>query len=72
MTRRLIAATILALALAGCDLTTRTEDCTAEGGQVVLDDTTYKVRDGKRSVIREYECTRDGVELFEWKVETRA
>ncbi|GEM_PF-3946808 len=72
MIRHLTAAAVLVLTLAGCDLTTRSEECADQGGQVVLDDTTYKTRAGTRLVVREYECVKDDVELFEWKVEARA
>lgn len=61
----------LSAALAGRKARTSEQECLHRGGEVIADDVKYTVgKNGKRIVTREFECVKDGVELFEW--ETRA
>ncbi|GLY08332.1 hypothetical protein [Actinoplanes sp. NBRC 101535] len=65
---RSIALTIaLALSLLGtaaCE--SRRDECARRGGQVVTDVET-KTKNGKTRTYTEYECVKDGEELFEWR-----
>ncbi len=63
----LLALTLGLTTLAGCNYVTREEKCTDNGGTVTRDLDSIKVKNGKTTTTWEYECTRNGVEIDEWK-----
>jgi hypothetical protein len=52
--------------LAGCGPTDKAAECHRQGG-VIEKEVETKFKNGKRTTKIEYECMKDGVELFEWK-----
>lgn len=70
--RALATLLLLTLALAGCNMPDPAQNCREQGGQVITDESKYETKNGKRTVTIEYECIKDGQEIDEWKVTTRA